>query len=134
MLNIIKVSGLAVLLGTTSMAANADTSYQDTAGVSGSSAEYVQVAETTVTKNNSLEDEKAAIGEKFEEWSNKISEGTEEATDEASDALNEAWEDVSEAWDSLQEATEENWEAAKENYDEAVVRLEKAWDEMTSES
>lgn len=141
MRSFLKISGLAVLLSSTAMTANAGNSGVEPRDLLAEATGYVQVAETTVKKNGTLEDEKAALAEKFEEWSNQLSaktesaaEATDETADEASDALDKAWADVTASWESLQEATEENWDTAKTEYEEALVRLEKAWDEMTSES
>lgn len=141
MLYLARTTGLAMLLSATALTAHAADSRVDSSDALNSGSAFIQVAETDVKKNGSLEDEKAAMAEKYNEWTNKLSEqaeetaeATDEAAEDASDVLDEAWNDVTEAWEAVQDATEENWEAAKEQYNEALAQFEETWDEMTSDS
>lgn len=87
----------------------------------------LQVAE--VKKNGSLADEKAAVKETFDDWSNKVGETAKEAGSDAGDAASKAWANVKSAWGEVQNASEETWDDAKESFDKAVDRLEKAVEE-----
>ncbi len=87
----------------------------------------IQVAE--VKKNGSLADEKAAVKETFEEWSEKVGDTAEKAGNDAGDAASKAWANVKSAWGEVQNASEETWDDAKRTFDNAVDRLEKAVEE-----
>lgn len=48
--------------------------------------------------------------------------------------VSEALKAVEEAWEAVEAATADRWRSAKETFDQAVIDLEKTWDDVISDS
>lgn len=100
-------------------------------------AAVIQLATASNDQETTFDEQKKAIEETFDSWTNQIAEHAEAADENAQDvaedageALDEAWVEVQNSWSEVQEASEENWEEAKAKFDESVKRLEAAWNEL----
>lgn len=97
----------------------------------------IQLATASNDTNTTFDEQKKAIEETFDNWTEQIAERAEmadeaaqNAAEDAGEALDEAWAEVRTSWNEVQEASEENWEEAKAKFDESIKRLEAAWNEL----
>jgi len=97
----------------------------------------IQMAAASNDTDMTFDEQKKAIEETFDNWTEQIAkraemadEGAQDVAEDAGEALDEAWAEVRTSWDEVQEASEENWEEAKAKFDESIKRLEAAWNEL----
>lgn len=137
MLKRLKTTALASTVALTAGIAGAGIAH----AADGSDTATIQLAAASNDTEVTFEEQKKAIEETFDNWTEQIAEHAETADEAAQDvaedagealdeALDEAWAEVRTSWNEVQEASEENWEEAKAKFDESIKRLEAAWNEL----